>query len=360
MEGGVTKMPPVFSQPYQNPFLARRQQNILVGGRTQGRFGADAPPSPVDRTSVVSQGMAQNDDERYYNDINDLMTNVGPGIRAYRQHLTTMPDREQYRPSGWDRFAAALSGFSAGMRNPGEGIAVARDINEAPYRSAMEDYAARGAGLRERAEMEQDELNSKLRALQQARALGLRYDEYELRRRESEAKMRNDAANVDINRARADAYVKSVGRNRYNGTPQQDGSVLWVNENDPRDTHITKGNSVAAGQLGVARTNAGANVRRANTSAAAQQETGRHNREMEKRPTAADRPPLPRAQQDAEDLALTQMAADPIFSDYIRVKGGLPEVVEDDGSPDYQDFLDALDAKVEEILTKGQSRRRRQ
>jgi hypothetical protein len=348
---------------YVNPFLARRQQNVFAPNPatpSRTRFGADLTPSNFDSGSVTTPGTPKKDDERYYDDISNMMSNVGPGIKAYRDFLTQMPNREDYQPGKWDRAAAALSGLAAGMRDPEKGVRVASSIRDAPYQEAMQDYAVKGSGLKERADMEQEELNSKLRALQNARALGLKYDEYDLKRREAQAKMDNDAAHVQIDQSRAETYAKSIGKKHYTGTPQQDGSVLWTNDQDPNDTHIGAGKSIASGQLGVSRTNAGANVQRANTSATAATETERHNRAMEKRPTALDRPQSPKDQSEAEGMALDELSLDPEFKDFIipaRSADDFPQPVEDDGSESYAAFLEMLNARKNAIL-QGKGNRR--
>lgn len=350
------------SYGYVNPFLARRQQNVFAPNAptpSRTRFGADLTPT-FDAGSVTTPGTPEKDDERYYNDISSLMSNVGPGIQAYRQHLSQMPNRDDYRPSKWDRVTAGLAGMSAGMRNPGEGIRVARDINSQPWQNAMEDYAVQGSGLKERASMEQDELNSKLRALQQARALGLKYDEYDLKKREAEAKMTNDTTRLGIDQSRADTYRKTLDKKHYTGTPQQDGSMLWTNDQDPNDTHITRGKSIAAGQLGVNRTNAGATVQRANTSEQARIDQRDHWVRSDARPTALDKPAPPKEQSEAEGMALDELSLDPDYKDFImpaRSADDFPQPVEDDGSDSYSAFLEVLNARTQAIL-QGKGKRR--
>jgi hypothetical protein len=176
--------------------------------------------------------------------------------------------------------------------------------------------------------------------------------------------MRNDTTTASAAQTRAQAYADSVRRPGYDAVPQQDGSVLYVNKTNPADRQVVPAKSIAAGQLGVARKNAETNVRRANSYAASVSETGRHNQEMEKRPTGGT--PSPNAQQDAEDMALDELSMDPDFKDFIKLEGGsfmtgkgaYKVPAEDDGSEEYQVFLDALNAKTAEILS-GQRRRTR-
>lgn len=351
------------SQFMSNPLQRMRMANLIrIGGPTQGRFGAQAPPPPPAPTP-----QPRSDDDRYLEDMTNLQSNVGPGIQAYRKYLSEMPNREDFRPGVMTRIAAALSGLSAGYRDPGAGVQVASDINSSNYRNAMGDYANRGVGLKEQAGLEQDELDSKLRMLQNARAMGLKYDEFDLKRRQAESQMNNDTTTANATMTRAQAYAKAQGRPRHQYRDQQDGSVLEINE-DTGQQRVIPAQTIAAGQLGVSRRNAATNernaatsVRRTNIYDRSVTEAGRHNGAMERRPTGGT--PSPNAQQDAEDMALDELAQDPMFRDFVKTeggnllgRGGYNVVGEDDGSEEYGAFIDALNAKTQEIL-QGQRRR---
>lgn len=354
-------MPPF---QFQNPFDAFRARNMLNPlGPTAApkRFGQDYPTTPMPR--LQTQPSMQDDSSRYYDEMERLQNNVGPGLQAYKDYLTRLPKREDYRPTVWTRIASALTGASMGLRNPAEGVQAAQDLNSSDYRSAVADYANEGIGLKERANLEQDELDSKIRALSNARAMGLKYDEFALKQAEAEAKARQGETTANAAMLRARAYAQSVQKPGYDAQPQQDGSVLYVNKANPKDTITVAAKTIAAGQLGVARSNAATNARNANI---AQQnaDTNRtraydYGRYVDQ---AGGRGHIhtPQEQSQAEDLALRQMASDPMFQDFISSdKDGYMNVSGDDGSEDYQDFLTALDAKVQEILKGGTTRGRR-
>lgn len=347
---------------YTNPFEAKRARNIL-GIEPMGQTS----PMPTNRLSGIYDQPDEPQDEgsRYYDEMTRLQDTMGPGLKAYKEYLTQLPQREDYKPSVWTRVAAGLSGMSAGFRNPAEGIKTAQDLNMSNYRNAMIDYANKGKGLAEQANMEQDELDSKIKALQNARAMGLKYDEFKLKQLEAERKNQVDRMNAGANVRRADAAWATANKKDYIGTPQQDGSTLYTNKSDPNDKVLVGGKSVAAGQLGVARGNLANSVRR--TDIFDRSERDANNRGWTSLSIQNERAknglnshiPTPNEQQDATDNALREMSKDPDFSDFITTDAqGYPDYVADDGTEEYKIFLDALKAKTDEIIAGGRRRSR--
>lgn len=334
----------------RNPFETIRLRNIL---------GGTPPPRPtfegggiMPRRNPIQE--PQSDAERYFDEMDRIQNTVGPGIQRYREALNQVPNRADYKPGVFTRIAAALSGFGAGVRDPGAGIAVARSINEQPFHNAMTDYSDRLDTLKAGADIEQEETNSKLKYLQQARALGLKYDEYELKRLETEARMRNESVNAGSNRMRAEAYAKAQGRPRHQYRDTEQG-ILEINE-DTGEQRIIPANTIAAGQLGVNRKNAATNaansansVRRTNiyerseADASRRGWTGLSIRNRQAQNTGL----TPTQQRGASIAALREMMNDEAFRDFIEIDAdGTPMAVEDDGSEEYQIFLDALNAKI--------------
>jgi hypothetical protein len=348
-----------------NPFMQFRQRNILAPDFSPGaptstprrlNFSFDQP-APRPQTPPSPYGS-------YEDELMGLQNQMGPGLQAYKKYLTELPNRDDYKPNVMTRVAAGLTGFSQGLRDPGQGVRVASDMLDSGYNDAVTDYRNKGVGLKEQAGLEQDELDSKIKALQNARAMGLKYDEFELKRLVDMAKTQNDTTTANAAMTRATAYAKAQQNGDYDMIPQQDGSVLAVNKKDKNDTKIIPAHTVAAGQLGVARGQLGVAQTNAKTQqgmlGVAQENANTNVTNAATRYTAEQnriKNPNPRVQQDAEDLALRQMASDPLFKDFIKTDDkGFLNVIPDDGSDDYQDFITALNAKTEEAL-KGRTRR---
>ena len=94
-----------------------------------------------------------------------VLSEDAPALRRYRDASQNVPKREDYELGGWGRFGAALAGFGAGMRNPSEGIAVARSLRENPYRQAMADFEVDRNLMSEEAEFERYDRTNKLKGL---------------------------------------------------------------------------------------------------------------------------------------------------------------------------------------------------
>jgi O-succinylbenzoate synthase len=136
------------------------------------RFQVEMPPE-------------QNEGGKFYDEIERIRNSAGPGISAYRNALNEVPQQEEYAPDKWTRVAAGLSGLSAGMKDAGEGIRVAQGLNSSNYRQAMAEYNNRLGTLQEQADMEREDMNTRMTGLYKARELGLKYDEYQQKRDES-------------------------------------------------------------------------------------------------------------------------------------------------------------------------------
>lgn len=345
---------------FQNPFMKQRQRNILA----PTSFNQEGPSKPK-----LNANFDYDDPDPYQppkqrgyeDDIMDMMKESNPGAEAYKDYLSRMPEREDYKPGVMTRIAAALSGGAAGMRDPGAGVKTAMDVNSSNYRSALSDYANEGVGLKEHAGMEQDDRDTRLRSLQNARAMGLKYDEFDLKRREAGNKNAIDLQNSESGRIRADAYAKAQGKPRHQYRDQQDGSILEINE-DTGQQRIIPGKNVAAGQLGVSQRNAavgeqnaGTNAARAGTAGLAQTETGRHNLVMEGRPTAGTYVP-PGQQRDARTLALEEFSTIPEYAEFIEQDKNLPIGLKPEptqgtfeSDEDFQERLENYQALIDDL-----------
>src|SRR3990167_8396294 len=179
-----------------NPFASMRFPNVFgrgdapyepnFFGPTQKRFMSNVMPQPeLEIPSYQSEPMDEGG--RYFDEMQRIRGQRGPALTAYQEHLNAMPTREQTNPSILRRIGAALSGGAVGLQHGfGAGAEFASDFVESPYTSALSDWSAKAQPLGESANLEREEAESQLQALTSARALGLKYNEYELKRLQNE------------------------------------------------------------------------------------------------------------------------------------------------------------------------------
>jgi len=132
---------PIINQ--SSPFRRRFSQSSSPGGFVNPNLGARFRPPNISLSSQPSN------DEIEYN-------NEGPATKAFRDFLaTSVPSREQFKPSKTQRLAAILSGLGAGIRNPSAGPQAAYDVLDRPYQQEMERFQLRGEQLAKAADLEQ-------------------------------------------------------------------------------------------------------------------------------------------------------------------------------------------------------------
>lgn len=90
------------------------------------------------------------------NDVSDpgFQEPESPVSDLFTKFLSSAPNPEDYKASGWRRFGAALAGLGAGMRDPVSGVMIAEKINRQPYDTAVERYNSEGAVLEQMAKLE--------------------------------------------------------------------------------------------------------------------------------------------------------------------------------------------------------------
>lgn len=84
----------------------------------------------------------------------------GPAASQFFQHLRSAPTRQDYAPSKWRRFAAALAGLGSK-----DSYGTARSIIDEPYERAYGDWSQRGSGLKAMAELETEDSQKRLNLL---------------------------------------------------------------------------------------------------------------------------------------------------------------------------------------------------
>lgn len=305
-------------------------------------FGAEVDVG----TESPEQGF---DSSRYFDELQRIRQKRGPALSAYQKALGEMPTRETTKPSIGRRIAGAFAGGLTGMsQGPGAGMEAASNFVEAPYMRSLNEYNNRLKGLGESARLEQDETESELKALAEARALGLKYDEYELKKRATLHKMDMDEGDLDVKYGSLDVSRGNLGVNQENAATNR--------------TNAESLRGYRTGQLAVAGRNASTAERNAATNAAnAGSLSGYRNRMA----GAAERrneivgnrrqgqPPSPREQNDAQNVALSQMMRDPKWAPYIKEQDDQMEpyiMADDDGTSTYTTFQRELRRRVERIL----------
>lgn len=309
----------------ENPFDSYRRTSMLAPQRET----AEPTRTFADPGSGIGQGFgdtlpeAKQDPMRGYDDEIMGLMKPSPGLLAYKEYLNTTPKREDYAPSGWTRAAAGLSGLSAGMRDAGQGIKVAQGINESGYRNALQDFATRGSGLKETADIEQDDRANQVKVLQQARAMGLDYDKLQFERDKFGKTNSLAQEKNDIDRMRAEAYVADKQRKGYDTINLANGSVMFTNKNDPSDRYTMTpaemgGGTVAGAQLGISGMNAQTSRMQAITGQNAQQEGAYQNYWTRNRPAEA---PRPDDTTKSYDFAMERLSQDPTFAEFFKDDG---------------------------------------
>jgi hypothetical protein len=233
----------------------------------------------------------------------------------------------------------------------------------------MADYSNRLGTLKEQADIEQEDLRTQLAGLKAAREMGLKYDEYLMKKRESDNLITTRGVTAEAARTRAEAYAKAQNRPGYDHFVQEDGSILYQNKNDQNDSFIVPAKAIQAAQLKVSQRQAGA----AESNAATARGRLALDQQLDPRRVAAQEatagasvyralnPPersqnnvfvTPGAQQSARDLALEQMADDPEWSKFLgKTWTGRQVGPGDFSADDWADFQEALQDRINEIMS---------
>jgi hypothetical protein len=344
-----------------NSIMGRNQRpGIPTPG--MGSVGPNMPTASP-RTNVGAEtggGSAQGPNDRashFYQELKRIREESSPGITAYKQALTEMPQEEDYKPNWLTRIASGLSGFGAGMKDPARGVETAVNINRSGYRNAMEAYSNKIAGLEQQAQMEQKDLDTKAEMVQNAMKYGLDYEKYVTERdaKESEKQAREKTAEASMIRAKATA------RPGYDHFDQADGSILYVNKNDPADRYTVDAKTVNAGLLSEQQKRTKIQQQQANTSAGqlgvaqgqlgvAQERQKTYDKNVDSLiENRGDSGFIaPSAQKSARDLALSELMTDRTWSEFLA-----PDVESDDFTQEeWKRFETAVQRKVQEIQTR--------
>lgn len=282
---------------YKDPIGMIRQRRIMEGSPMFGGAGANANlgrspigpgqggfrgldisrPQPMDEKPRPNIGIGQGgwgnldlsanmaDDEpitpvvedntsQFYKEMQRLQNERGPAVTAYQSAIADQPKAEDYKPNWLTRITAGLSGFSAGMKDPAEGVRTAMAINNSGYDRAMTEYQQRVGGLKESAGLEREDMKLRLEGLKAAEAAGLDYKKYQLQQQNVQNEIANRDKNTNIaegNMQANQARAKASARTDYIYTPVQ-GGILATNKNDPSDRQVIPARTIQEAQLHVA------------------------------------------------------------------------------------------------------------
>jgi hypothetical protein len=322
------------------PIKDYRLNRILNPQAGQGSFASgfsgkrmspfETPPGPqfsFNQNSPdigdIQEPPEQDEGSKFYDELQRIRNQATPGLTAYQGALQNMPTPDQYKPNWMNRIASGLSGFSAGMHDAGAGIKTAMSLNRAPYEQAMETYTNRLGGLKEQAAMEQQDRTSRMKAIQDAQELGLKYKEYEYKKAESEGNVR--ARDLTANAASTSAQARmlaaqNAAREEYTYVPVQGGFMVTNKHNPNMPPKVIPANTiqdaqlqVAKGHLAVSQSQLGLNQQ---TTEASLENTASQIAERDR-----GKPISPGAQTSAEDLADQRLAQDPEYSKFVGKAG---------------------------------------
>lgn len=98
----------------------------------------------------------------------------GPALSSYRQHIQSMPEYEDYKPSFGRKLVAGLVGAGLGAKSPAAGINFANDITQRPYHEAVQQWESRIRPMQEAAGLEELGQRTKRKYINDARDTALK------------------------------------------------------------------------------------------------------------------------------------------------------------------------------------------
>lgn len=259
-------------------------------------------------------------------DLKGLYEDEGPALSAYKEHLSKLPQREEYGNStGRKLLAGVVGGLQALREGPGAGIKTTTGILDDRYNDALVDYKNRAAGLQEQAGLEQAQTNSKLKYLIDSQDL-IRKD------RDLDIKGRNVDSQVDY-------------RNRQAGTAETNART---NEGRAKDysRFVDIQEEVAPRRVAASERMAGAAERNAGVN------EGRERRLRETPPKVKS--PTAFAFRDAGNQALLDVIQEhPEFKEFIGEKNTITPPDDESKMESFQLFRQLLEQKKKRRLGSG-------
>lgn len=165
-----------------------------VASDVDGSF-SPSPSNPQDRMSQI---------------LGLLSEENAPAMDAYRQHVSSVPQR--FNESKKDRFMASLAGSLEALssRSPSRGVALKNDILDRPYRRAVDDYTLKGKGLGTAAQIESVSSARNTQRKKAAADLTVKLGSEDRKREYGDKKQRMEAEKETNRKAAADRNFKSL------------------------------------------------------------------------------------------------------------------------------------------------------
>jgi len=145
-----------------------------------------------------------------------------PALDEYRSYLKTSPQSGDYKPNWLERIASGLAGASVGYRDPAKGVETAMGMNRSKYDTALKNYYAQAAPLKEAAGLERESQSDRVKALLEGRKSQMDYLDYERNLTKDErdyliatGKLKVDQAGQNLNE-RKFGYDQTKGDRDYN------------------------------------------------------------------------------------------------------------------------------------------------
>lgn len=148
----------------------------------------------------------------------------GQAASAYREHLNKLPTQQEYAPSNLRRFGGALAAAAGSFNDLKSGLAVGEKIIDAPYRTALEDWQTKGAGLKAQADIEQDDVKGQIEYIKMIRD-----------QQRNEALDRRDTRRLELDETRAEndriyrqAQIDDMKNKNWSETTDDQGNTIMI------------------------------------------------------------------------------------------------------------------------------------
>jgi len=236
----------------QDSFFPRRRSRVEEEGFGSINFGAQddyGQPSLTDWQGQAEEMAPRRDPMQGFMDSLHGAYGKTPALDTYRNYLNQSPQAEDYRPGKWDRLAAGLGGIAAGLRNPAEGIKVAQGMNRSKYDTALRDYYAQAAPLKEAAGIERESQQDRMKTLIDAQKQRQDYLNYARNLSKDEQDYLIATGKLKVDQGQLQLNTDKFGYDKFNDARDY-GLDAWKSQHEVNQGY---------GRLGVDRTNAQTN-----------------------------------------------------------------------------------------------------
>jgi len=356
---------------YRPTQMSRRVKNNLVFEENDSRF----KPQPLkSRIGFVPEEEPEEKDPYGYNEIiNRYRKELGgeqPALSKYRQAIQNTPQQQDYDLGKWGKIGAALSGFGAGYQDPAKGIAVARELREAPWQRALKQHETDIDNLGTEAEFEQKDRAARMKGLDleldtvKNRRTADREDMNigsQIQRRQQQTK--NELSRLGIDTRRLDWDI-------INGMSDNELAAFVANEtvrhNQSSENTANFNANTSRGQLGVSQGRLGFDKDRWLNDFGYKQERDRvgdyqwgaelsqNDRRIDNQ--GSDSWVTPNVQRDAEDTVATTFYREPMYRKFLTpdangriiINPNLDESLKN--TPEYEAFELAMAGEIDKVI----------